>query len=449
MEDDDSRLPIAALVLLASLVFAVLRQGAYHQWQHQVFAVLVGAAGGALLTNKVGIRALRLAALVVSPLLVSSVISAVAASDRSDARSTILEIAMVGIGLAVGFRVQRSHQDAALGAVVAIALLVAATAIWGVAAHSTPWGRITEGVWRGSSSLTYANAAAAVTGPIALMTFSKASTQDNRWNAVASVGLLIGFASTQSRAGALAFLVIGILVIAHLGRRAFAETALPVAAGVSVGLPLLLLRSSATSPSQPVLVLAAVVAGLAVTWLLWPRRKQIARPDLVLAAFVSVAVVGAFALGAMDAITERLTLRSGTTAGGEQAGVLFGDRAKEWSAAWDQVTDAPVLGHGPGNVDLRWIEDGRGFQALFVHNEYLEFAVTNGALGLIALVLSAALLLRTIDDQPAKAAVFLACAAFLLHSTFDFLWHLPALPVLFAFIVGTTVSGPTAPSLDS
>lgn len=437
--DRNEWMPVGTMVLLAAVVFAVLRQGAYHQWQHQVFAVVVGIAAVALVASRDGLRSLTWAAIVVLPLFGSSIVSMLAATERSDARSTLLEIGMVGVGLAAGFAVRRSQSDVAIDAVIVIALLVAATAIWGVATHTTPWGRITEGVWRGSSSLTYANAAAAVCGPVALLTLAQAGTEGKRSHAAATTALLIGFASTQSRGGAMAFLLVGVAAIGYLGVRRFATTALPIAAGVLVGMPLLLQRAFVTKPAQPVLVVGMVFAGLVVTWVAWPHRVRLPRPELVLIGLITAAALGGLATGALDPITERFTLRSGTTAGGEQANVLFGDRAKEWSAAWDQVIEAPVLGHGPGNVDLRWVEGGRGFSAFFVHNEYLEFAVTNGTLGVIALLLSGTIVLRRIDNRRASAPLLLACTAFLLHSSVDFLWHIPALPVLFATLTGLAV----------
>ena len=437
---EEERLPVGAILLFGALVFAVLRQGAYHQWQHQVFAVLVGLAAAALLGSHQTLNALRSAALIIAPIAASTTISMALSTDRSDAGSTVLEVAMVGVGVAVGLAIPRSTVDVAINAVLVIALIVAATAIWGVATQTTPWGRVTEGVWRGSSSLTYANAAASVCGPLALLTFARSALTDSRSHAVATVGLTIGFASTQSRGGALALAAAGLGVVAYLGIRRSCVSGLPIVAGVALGAPLLLLRAPTDAAPQTALVIGAIAVGLAVTASAWPHRDLVPKPTVVLAAIVAGTVVLGLVTGAADPLTERLTLRSGTTSQGADADVLFGDRAKEWSTAWGEFTERPIVGHGPGVVDLRWQEDGRSFRALFVHNEYLEFAVTHGLLGITALVASATLAIRNIRPTADTWPLLFAVIGFLLHSTVDFLWHLPALPVLFAVIVGIALS---------
>ncbi len=438
--DGEERLPVGAILLFGALVFAVLRQGAYHQWQHQVFAVLVGVAAAALLGSRQTLNALGRAALIIAPVAASTTISMVLSTDRSNAGSTVLEVAMVGVGIAVGLSIQRSIVDVAINAVLVIALIVAATAIWGVATQTTPWGRVTEGVWRGSSSLTYANAAASVCGPLALLTFARSALTDSRSHAVATVALTIGFASTQSRGGALALAVAGLGVVAYLGLQRSCSSALPIVAGVALGAPLLLLRAPTDAAPQTALVIGAIAVGLAVTGSTWPHRDRVPKPTLVLSGVVVATVALGLVTGAADPLTERLTLRSGTTSQGADADVLFGDRAKEWSTAWDEFTERPIVGHGPGVVDLRWEEDGRSFRALFVHNEYLEFAVTHGLLGIAALVASAILAIRNIRPTAETWPLLFAVIGFLLHSTVDFLWHLPALPVLFAVIAGIAVS---------
>ena len=430
-----TRRPLGAVVLVGALAYGVWSQGAYHQWQHQVFAVLVGVAAAVTGAMAIGRRALFTGAVIVSPLLVSSMLSIVLSSDRSDAGSTVLEILLVGVGLAVGLSITRTQFDHAVKSIVVVALIVAVTAVLGVASHEPPWGRVTEGVWRGSSSLTYANAAATVCGPMALLAFGRAALFNSRAYAVATVAFTIGLASTQSRGGVLATAVIAVVLVAYLGVRRSAETALPIALGVGIGTPLLLVLAPDSATERPVLVLIGVALGLAATAATWDLRARVPKPQAVL---VALAVVGLLT-GALDPLTERLTLRSGTTSQGESAEVLFGDRAKEWSTAWSEFTEKPVAGHGPGVVNLEWTEpDGRSFRAEFVHNEYLEFAVTNGVIGIAALAASAWLAVRQVTLSRDTWPIVVAVAAFLLHSTVDFLWHLPALPVLFAMLLGMT-----------
>lgn len=435
-------MPVGAIVVLIGLVFASARQGAYHEWQHQVFATVVLFAGVLQLLNRRDRTALAWGLLVAAPLFASSILSTLLADDRSDAASTFLTIGLVAIALGAGASSVREQVETMLDAVLLVAMIVAVTAIAGVATHEVPWGRITEGIWRGSSSLTYANAAAGVVGPIALLTFVRAAVGGRRIHASATVLLLIAMASTQSRGGVLAFLLLCPVVVVHLGLLRTVRSSLPVIGGFAVGAPILLLNARATEVPQPGLVALSVGLGLVITSMTWSWRDRVRRPGWTLAGAIAVTVVVLVSSGGASTLFERVTLRSGTTAGGEDAEVLFGDRGKEWSTAIDRIGEAPMVGHGPGVVDLSWTEDGRTFRALFVHNEYLELAVTHGLIGILALAMSVWLWTRGPRDHDKSFPMLIASGVFLLHSALDFLWHLPALPVLFALLAGLAVSSP-------
>lgn len=425
-------LPMAAIVLFGALGYGFYRQGAYHDTVHGQFALLVVAAGIALCLTVGGRDAARQALLVVSPLLIASVISTVAGSERGDARSTFLTIALVAIALACGLSVEKPSATLAIDLFVVLAAVVSATAIWGVATHSAPWGRITGEMWRGSSSITYANGAAGVIAPALILGFWRAEAAGARVYAAASVLLAIGLVSTQSRGGTLALALAACVLALHLGLTRTVRTAVPLAGGTAIGSALLLGRASTAQEPQAGLVLALVAFAIVVTIALWPLRDRITRPAPV-AGGALVAIVLAVVLTPLG---ERFTLRSATTATGSEGDVLFGDRAKEWSTAWDLVLDRPILGHGPGNVDLRWVENGRSFMALFVHNEYLELLVTHGLLGALALVAAGFVAWRVLSPTRAQTPVLIAVAAFLVHSSLDYLWHIPALPVAMAFVLG-------------
>ena len=435
---------IGALTLVGALTFASIRQGAYHESQHQLFAIVMGAAGVVLLVVDRKWRPLRFAAIVMTPLLASTILSTLLADDRNDSASTFLTIALVGVALAVGTALDNERRQLAIVGVLGVAGLIAATAIWGVAFHDAPWGRITEGTWRGSSSITYANGAAAVVGPCAALAFRLAMAAHRWFYVPVATFLLIGLAATQSRGGALAFGLVALGALIFCNRDAFARTALAVVVGCAVGTIPLLAFASTDSPTNPGLVFGAIAIGVGVSAGIARIRESLQYPWSTLAAIALGSVVVLASTGVSDQLTARLTLRSGTTAGGQDAGVLFGDRAQGWSTAWDQFTQAPILGHGPGNVDLVWTEGGRTFQALFVHNEFLELGVTHGVVGVLALVMSAGLVFRSWrHDDVVAAAVGVALAMFLVHSLVDFLWHIPLLPVLFAFLVGLAMSSPS------
>lgn len=433
-----TRLSPGVMLLLAALAYATYQQGAYHTAPHRIFGLLVGGAGLLVATTGRGRRAVMFAAAGVAPLFVSSTMSVLASNDRSDAPSTFLTVALIGVAFAAAMSIPELHRRTAKDALLAIAAIVAVTAIWGVATHTEPFGRITEGVWRGSSSLTYSNAAAGVVGPVAVLAFHLAATTGARFHAVACTLMLAGFASTQSRGGALALLLFIVITAVVLGVRVFARTAVPIAAGTAIAAAPILFSAADADPARPGLVAAGVVLGLIVTWSLFDVRDRFLHPITTLGALGFGGALVAWQTGLSDPITERFTLRSGTTAGGEDAGVLFGDRANEWSAAWNQFTDAPLVGHGPGVVELRWSEDGRLFEALFVHNEYLELAVTHGVVGLTALTVSMCLLVGRGEGSDDATAVLLAVGAFMAHAAVDFLWHVPALPIFFAFLLGSS-----------
>jgi len=434
-----SSIPAGTIVILGALCFGAFRQGAYHEWQLQVFVAVVGL-GAVMLAFVSHARAkVPAAALFVAPLFASSALSTYLSLDRSDARSTFLLIGLTAIALVAGWSVPRDAFATAQTALIGIACLVAFTAIWGVAAHSTPWGRVTEGVWRGSSSLTYSNAAAGLLGPAIALTFSRAAIRESRGDAIAAVLLAVGFASTQSRGGALAFLLVTPVILFRLGWRRSFTTGVPVAVGVAIGTPLLIMRSPTTAEPTPILVSALVLLGVGVTGALWPQRERLARP-LPVAIAACAGLILAAATPLRDAALSRFTLRSGTTAGGEDAAVLFGDRAKEWAVAMDRISERPLVGHGPGVVDLSWVENGRGFRAYYVHNEFLELAVTNGVIGVLALCIAYLAFRRHYEVAEETRPLLWAMSIYLLHSAFDFLWHLPALPVFFALLAGLALS---------
>jgi O-antigen ligase len=133
---------------------------------------------------------------------------------------------------------------------------------------------------------------------------------------------------------------------------------------------------------------------------------------------------------------------------------LGGDRAAAWHAAWDELRDRPLLGAGPERRDLSWVgDDGAVYAARYVHNEYLELAASQGLAGIAALALAVGLVWRWAGRSPPPAGalrgprggVAAAVVTFAVHSAFDYLWHVPVLPVTLALLVGLTV-GPEAGS---
>lgn len=450
-----SAMPLGFLVLLASLIFGVLRQGGYHRDEFIPLAVLMSGVAVVFIAvahdRRVVVRSMVGATAIVAPLLAATAIAALAADTKTDAPATFALLAMVGLAIAVGAALAPDLERTAVTGVLVAGSIVASTAWWGVANQSTPWGRVTEDLWRGSSSLTYSNAAAAVVGPLALIALARSAQRRSVVAALAAYVLLVGLGATQSRGGGAAFLIGVVVLITLLLRRGVgsgrvAQALLAPAAGSAAATVALLSPASATTDARPELQIAAVIAGGVIA-----LGGSVATPRLARAVGLiglgCVIVVAALQGGELRDVAERrLSISSTTTALGPDERVLFGDRAREWSEAWDQFTQQPIAGHGPGVVDLRWEDQGRRLRAIFVHNEYLELAVTHGVIGLAALVASSVVLVLWLRRRPVwgdeTAFILLAVGVFMLHAGVDFLWHVPILPILFATLLGVALGPP-------
>jgi O-antigen ligase len=114
---------------------------------------------------------------------------------------------------------------------------------------------------------------------------------------------------------------------------------------------------------------------------------------------------------------------------------------------FDQFAAAPLVGVGTGRLDLVYVDHaGRLVAAQYTHDEYLQTAAETGAVGL-ALVAGtfcclgvAAYRRRRLPGGAAAAAVL---AAFAAHSAFDFLWHIPVVPLLVVAAVVPLLDRPT------
>ena len=100
-----------------------------------------------------------------------------------------------------------------MGGLLAFGVLLAITSWMGVAWHLTPLALTSEGLWRGASTITYANALAGVLVPLALTALALLSAKERSVPlALVATLLLLGVATTLSRAGVLA-LVAGLTLL--------------------------------------------------------------------------------------------------------------------------------------------------------------------------------------------------------------------------------------------
>ncbi|MBO0868784.1 MAG: hypothetical protein J2P15_09490, partial [Micromonosporaceae bacterium] len=166
------------------------------------------------------------------------------------------------IGTAQGGTAQSGSVDGGPGprelfadAVVALGPLVAVPGWIGVAWHRPPWASVVEGLWRAGSTLTYANAAAALLAALCLLALARVI---DRPGSLVRAGMaylsLVGLAATMSRAGLVAFgvgLIPLVLLAGARGRWLVALQILPLLLGAAVALAGLAPSVPASAPARP------------------------------------------------------------------------------------------------------------------------------------------------------------------------------------------------------
>jgi O-antigen ligase len=122
------------------------------------------------------------------------------------------------------------------------------------------------------------------------------------------------------------------------------------------------------------------------------------------------------------------------------------DRVQGARAALRLAERRPLTGAGPGRAALFWADaDGRTLTVRYVHNEYLQVLAELGAVGLALLLAFLVVVARmawrgreAVGSPASWAGVVAALVALAVHSGLDFLWHLPAIPLTGALLIGLT-----------
>jgi hypothetical protein len=268
--------------------------------------------------------------------------------------------------------------------VVALCLVVAVAGWAGVVWHLAPWGLTNDGVWRAASTLTYANATAAVLGAALLAVAARdVGAAQRRTSTVVLTVLMVGLGATMSRGGFLA-LTVGLVVLAVVqGVRRVARVLIPPAAGAAVALSGLLPSMPVTSAAGQPAAVVALPAGVAVACLLpsaVTRARGVRRPGLAVA--VSVLLV----VGAGVAAAVQLAAPIGEVAAW-RAHVTSPARVDAGRAALSLAADHPWAGVGPGAGWTTWRDaDGSRATMRYVHDEYLQVLVDVGLPGLVLLL---------------------------------------------------------------
>jgi hypothetical protein len=324
--------------------------------------------------------------------------------------------------------------------------------------------------------LTYWNAegALAAMGLVLCARIAGDGSRPAAMRAAAAAGaapLGLGVYLTLSR-GAMAAAVVGLLVLlaAAPGRAQLRSAALALGGGVLAAAAAAPLRgfaaldgSASDRASEGFLmlaVLAALVLAAGLLQLRWAGREAAGRltterlgvaPRLpALAALaVAVAVAGLVVGGLRERGDDgnRLAQREGAS----RFGSVDSRRYDYWRVGAETFADHPIAGLGAGGFRVAWLRERPVDEgALDVHSLPLEMASDLGLVGLAAFLLFAgggALAARdALRRRPAVAAGLTAAATvWLLHSTIDWDWQMPAVTVPALIMLGALIGAGEPP----
>ena len=433
--DAATTLPLHVLILVAALAAAILGQGAYYSAGQQILAVMLALAVIAALRTWPWTRSDAVLGPVVGCAVLAgwAVLSAALAGRVVAARATAAMLIGVAAVLVICRRSTPAQRDALAGAALAIGALAAATGWIGVAWRHTPWALPDQGLWRAATTFSYANAAAGLLVPLALLALAqRVARPRSQPLVVTGCLLLVGVGATLSRGGAVA-LTIGLAVLAWLlGPARLIRAVGPCALGAAIALLGLAPSIPASRPPQTGLAVGALMIGLlvAVGLTILGRRA-------VIVAAVGIAVVAAL-------LVPRVLAGAPSVNFGSRISVASSDRIQAARAALRLAERRPFTGAGPGQAALYWVgPDGRTLTVQYVHNEYLQVLAELGTIGLALLLVLLAVVARMVwrgrhlVGTPATwAGVVAGLSALAVHSGLDFLWHLPAIPLTSAVLVG-------------
>jgi O-Antigen ligase len=442
-----SEAPPHVLLLVAALAAGATAQGAYGAAGQAIVALfLVAALLAAVRAHRWAAEEVRLVPLPAGAALAGWALVSAALAGRPLAAAA--PVGLLGGMAAVLITVRRAssaEREVLVGAVLAVGVLTALSGWTGVAWRVAPWGMADQGLWRAATTLTYANAAAGLLVPLALLGLARLAERPHApLAAPATCMLLAGSGATLSRGGAVA-LVAGLAVLLwRLGPlRVLAAVAAP-ALGAAVALAGLVPSLPAARPAHPLPALAALATGLALAAALprLPSRTSRWVIALAVAGLVVATVVLAHG-GALHQLGHsRLTAASP-------------DRVAAARAALRLAAQHPLTGVGPGLAVLTWVgPDGSALLVHYAHNEYLQTLAELGGVGLLLLAWLLAAVARAIwrgrlalPAAPVWAGAAAGLVALAVHSTLDFLWHLPAIPLAAAVLGGLAIPSPAAPLL--
>ncbi len=371
----------------------------------------------------------------VSVMLMMTTFVAGFVNDRvTESVPTLLALLVAAMSaLIVGSSSPKSREFLLHGLVVS-AMGVALAGIFGVVAHFQPLALVDGGLWRAASTLTYANATAAVLGaalPTAI-TFAEHRSAVGRRERVSVVAITAGLLLTGSRAG-IAAAVVGLIAFGGFAGWSILRRSLPslaagltLFAGAAISMPA---ERSASAPQRVAALLAAAVAAAVILRLSAGRtsavlgRQPARKSSWPMRAGVMISAV---ALGTLVALFSRSAIR-------DRLSLQSPSRVEEWAAAIRLFRSSPIVGVGPGPMELE-LRGTTLRMVAFAHNEYLQLLAQQGLFGVGALVAGSFLVFHSLRASFVRRSLLQSsalggCVVLGLHAAFDYILHLPAIVV--------------------
>jgi O-antigen ligase len=439
---------LTAAFVLAAIAAAGLQQGAFFERGQAAVAALIAAALVTALPIRRAFDSDLRAPLIAAALLAGwMLIRAVPLGSLRAASGGAALLAGLAAILILCRRLDRDARRLTIGGLLGFGVLLSITSWIGVAWHLTPLALTSEGLWRGASTITYANALAGVLVPLALTALGLLSAKERSVPlALVVTLLLLGVATTLSRAGALA-LVAGFTLLLLIRGVVVLSSLLAPVAGASVALSGLLPSMPVESHPRPGLAVAALAVGMGLTAALvsLPRRRSLVAGTLLvlIATFASWSV--AASSGSLRSAGERIAEN--------RIRVSSPARSRLNATALDLVAQHPLTGVGQGRVVIESQRHGHLRVQQYVHNEYVQTLTELGAIGaaLLAALLATTLRLLWQSRSSGRASVLwagtaAACAAAAVQAGFDFVWHVPVVPLTLAVLIGLAVKPVTSTS---
>jgi O-antigen ligase len=341
---------------------------------------------------------------------------------EGDVVSAVPSVAAAGVfvgAVLVAAQADQEQRELLATVIVGVGALVACTGWVAVVFRIPSWTTVAEGLLRAAATLTYPNAAAAVMAAAAVLSLVLRPTL---LTAAMTFLLCTGIGATMSRAGVLA-LAAGLLVLCVFrGFKTTVAAAAPPLLGSVVAVAALLPTMRVSDAPQPVVAVAGLAAGALVALGLRRLGRFVVPVAVLLAAGGAAAAIG-FA----DRLSTRVSFSSP-------------DRSGATGAALDLVSRSPLLGTGPGNGSFFFERGNEGTRFMrYVHNEYLQVLVELGAVGLVlalGVVVAVLVALWRGRGTPLWAGAMAAVVVLLVHSGFDFLWHLPVVLIVAGLCAG-------------